>query len=56
MTEFNYPEIAEYKVICATENCENFGIEILIMANAENPYVICGPCENQIENVSINEV
>ena len=56
MTDLINPELAEYKVICETENCGNFGIEILIMGNALTPFVICGVCGQEIKNVQLNVV
>ena len=54
MTDLINPELAEYKVICETENCGNFGIEILIMGNALTPFVICGVCGEKIKSVKLN--
>lgn len=37
-------ELAEFAVTCHTQGCENEGIEITVMAVADNPTVVCGPC------------
>jgi hypothetical protein len=42
---------AEYDVTCHTAGCENTGITIRVNAVADTPYVVCGPCGIQIEDV-----
>jgi hypothetical protein len=44
-------EMAEYNVTCHTAECENAEITILVSAVADAPYVVCGPCGIQIEDV-----
>ena len=41
----------EYTATCHTEGCENENIGIVVPAAAENPCVICGPCEVQITDL-----
>lgn len=45
------PAMAEFDVTCNTLNCENIDITIRVNAVADNPFVICGPCGNQIQDV-----
>ena len=42
---------AEFDVTCHTAECENSEIVIRISAVADAPYVVCGPCGIQIEDV-----
>lgn len=42
---------AEFDVTCHSADCENSEIIIRVNAVADNPYVVCGPCGNQIEDV-----
>lgn len=37
-------EFAEFKVTCTTPQCENYGIELVVNAVADNPNIVCGPC------------
>lgn len=43
--------LAQFNVTCQTEGCENADITIEVSAVADNPYVVCGPCGVQIEDV-----
>jgi hypothetical protein len=52
MEEILFPAMAQYNVICHTEKCENAEAKINIAAGAENPYVICGVCEQQITDIT----
>lgn len=47
---------AEFDVTCHSIDCENANITIRVNAVADNPFVICGPCGNQIEDVVPVEV
>lgn len=51
MDNFILPEMAEFNVTCHTTGCENSEIVILINAVADSPYIICGPCGNQITDI-----
>jgi soluble P-type ATPase len=51
-TEFKMAEIANYFVKCLTEECENKDIKIEVIADLNNPYVICGACGNQITDIT----
>ena len=42
---------AEFDVTCHTAECENSEIVIRINAVVGTPYVVCGPCGIQIEDV-----
>jgi hypothetical protein len=42
---------AKFDVTCHTAECENTEITIRIDAVADTPYVMCGPCGIQIEDV-----
>jgi len=42
---------AEFDVTCRNTGCENVDITIRIDAIADEPYIICGPCGIQIEDV-----
>jgi hypothetical protein len=44
--------MAQYDVICHTENCENVEAKINISAAAENPYIICGVCSQVIQDIT----
>ena len=43
--------MTEFDVTCHTEECENSEIVIRVSAVANAPYVVCGPCGIQIEDV-----
>jgi len=45
-------QFQNYIVTCETSGCENAMITIEIPAPIENPYFICGVCNNQIINYS----
>lgn len=45
-------EFTEFNVTCHSAGCENADITIRVNAVADNPYVVCGPCGNQIEDVA----
>lgn len=53
MTEvpFEMPAMAEFDVTCHSADCENADITIRVNAVADAPFVVCGPCGNQIEDV-----
>jgi hypothetical protein len=51
MSEVVFPETAEFDVTCRTAGCENSEITIRVSAVADLPYVVCGPCGIQIEDV-----
>lgn len=42
---------AEFDVTCHTAECENAEITIRVSAVVDAPYVVCGPCSIQIEDV-----
>ena len=42
---------AEFDVTCHSAECENSKITIRVNAVADAPYVVCGPCGIQIEDV-----
>jgi hypothetical protein len=48
---FEMPVIAEFDVTCHSAECENTEITIRVSAVADAPYVVCGPCGIQIEDV-----
>ena len=52
MEEIIFPAMAQYNVICHTQNCHNAEAVINIAADAENPYVICGVCSQIIEDIT----
>jgi len=37
-------EFEGYSVICNNSKCENYEIVIVVLAEKNNPQVICGPC------------
>ena len=43
---------AEYDVTCATDGCVNTGIVIRVIATATDPMIICGPCGQQITDIT----
>jgi hypothetical protein len=43
--------LSEFDVTCHSADCENLEITIRVNAVAEAPYVVCGPCGIQIEDV-----
>lgn len=45
-------EFAEFIAICHTENCENCDIPINVIAVKNDPYVVCGVCEQQITDLT----
>jgi hypothetical protein len=45
-------ELASFDVTCHTAECENSEITIRVSAVADAPYVVCGPCGIQIEDVT----
>jgi len=47
-----FPNKADFDVACHTEGCENIGIVIRVSAIADTPYIVCGPCGIQIEDVT----
>ena len=51
MDNFIIPEMAEFDVTCHTTECENAEITIRVNAVADAPFVVCGPCGIQIEDV-----
>ena len=51
MDNFEMPEMAEFDVTCHSAGCENSDITIRVSAVADSPYVVCGPCGIQIEDV-----
>jgi hypothetical protein len=51
MSEVVFPEMAEFDVTCHSAGCENADITIRVSAAMDSPYVICGPCSVQIEDV-----
>jgi hypothetical protein len=52
LTEFKMPEMANYNVKCVTDNCENKNLKIEIFAPAENPFIICGGCSQEITDIT----
>jgi hypothetical protein len=48
---FEMPNMAEFDVTCHSAGCENSDITIRVSAVADSPYVVCGPCGVQIEDV-----
>lgn len=51
--EFEMPEMAMFAVTCRTVKCENFEIAIEIETVKNNPFVVCGPCGQRIEDVNL---
>ena len=49
--QFEIPEMAMFSATCATEGCENANIAIEIQAVKAEPFIICGPCGQRIEDV-----
>ena len=45
-------EFAQFNVTCHTSNCENVDIVINVTALAESPNIICGPCGQQIADIT----
>ena len=43
--------LAEFDVTCHSAECENAEIVIRVSALVDAPYVLCGPCGIQIEDV-----
>ena len=43
--------LSEFDVTCHSADCENADITIRVNAVADAPYVVCGPCSIQIEDV-----
>jgi hypothetical protein len=48
---FEMPEMAMFSATCKTDGCENVNIPIDIQAIKEDPFIICGPCGQRIEDV-----
>lgn len=42
-----------YYATCETEGCMNAGIKLEILAPSIDPFVICGPCSQQITKVTV---
>lgn len=51
MTEFPVFEMAMFSATCKTDGCENANIPIEIQAVKEEPFIVCGPCGQRIEDV-----
>ena len=51
MTEFPVFEMAMFSATCKTTGCENLDISIEIQAVKTEPFIICGPCGQRIEDV-----
>lgn len=45
-------ELIGLSVVCHTEGCENEDITIEVLADAQSPVVICGPCGQEITDVT----
>jgi hypothetical protein len=45
-------EMAHFDVACHTGGCENERITIRVLADAENPTVMCGACSTIITDVT----
>lgn len=45
----------DYVVTCETAGCGNGMIPIPVKAPADNPYFVCGVCNQQITNYTIIE-
>jgi hypothetical protein len=48
---FEMPEMAMFSATCKTDGCENSNIAIEIQAVKAEPFIICGPCGQRIEDV-----
>jgi hypothetical protein len=48
MPEF---QASNYEVMCEINECINYNVKIIVVADASNPHVICGPCGNEITHV-----
>lgn len=43
--------LAWWRVTCHTEDCGNAGIPLELLAEADDPYVQCGPCGVRIADL-----
>lgn len=46
-------DLATYVVMCWSSGCENYGIALVIPAEAQNPQIVCGHCGNRIVDVTL---
>lgn len=41
-----------FNVVCRTADCINDGVVIQIMSDDDVPIVLCGPCGNEITDIT----
>jgi len=51
MDEDQEQPLSTYRVTCRTPDCHNEGATITVPGDPIEPYVVCGPCGQQITDV-----
>lgn len=46
----------KYVAVCRHEGCENMDVEIIVVGPEVDVFVVCGPCGQRIDDVTLMEI